>query len=379
MILTETQAMIRDTAREFARDRLAPGAAKRDEEAAFPAAEVKELGKLGLMGILIPEELGGTGADYVSMALAIEEIAAADGAISTIVSVQNSLVGAGLLRFGNDWQKKEFLMKLASGEMLGAFGLSEPQAGSDAAALNCTAKKDGDHYVLNGTKQFITSGKYADLTLVFAVTDKSAGKKGISAFIVPTNTKGYIVAKIEEKMGQTSSDTAQLVFEDMRIPVTHLLGREGEGYKIALSNLEGGRIGIAAQSIGMARAALEIALPYAKEREAFGKPIIRHQAVAFRLADMATELEAARQLLHHACQLRDAGEPCLKEACMAKLFASEMAERVCSAAMQTLGGYGYLKDFPIERICRDVRVCQIYEGTSDVQRIIISRELENAD
>jgi alkylation response protein AidB-like acyl-CoA dehydrogenase len=377
MILTEIQRMIRDTARDFARDRLAPGAAKRDEGAAFPVAEMKSLGELGLMGILIPEALGGAGADYVSMALAIEEIAAADGAISTIVSVQNSLVCAGLLRFGDDWQKKQFLAPLARGEMLGAFGLTEPQAGSDAAELRCAAGKDGDHYVLNGTKQFITSGKYADLTLVFAVTDKAAGKKGISAFLVPTKTQGYIVSKLEDKMGQTSSDTAQLVFENMRIPATHRLGKEGEGYKIALSNLEGGRIGIAAQSIGMARAALQAALAYAKERETFGKPIIRHQAVAFRLADMATELEAARQLLHHACLLRDAGEPCLKEACMAKLFASEVAERVCSAAMQTLGGYGYLKDFPIERICRDVRVCQIYEGTSDVQRIIISRELEH--
>lgn len=379
MILSETQRMIRDTARDFARDRLAPGAAKRDEHAEFPAAEVKELGALGLMGIFIPEELGGTGADYVSMALAIEELAAADGAISTIVSVQNSLVGAGLLKFGDDWQKKEFLTPLARGEILGAFGLTEPQAGSDAAELRCTARKDGDHYVLNGTKQFITSGKFADVTLVFAVTDKSSGKKGISAFIVPTRTPGYIVSKLEDKMGQTSSDTAQLVFEEMRIPATHRLGKEGEGYKIALSNLEGGRIGIAAQAIGMARAALEIALAYSKERETFGKPIIKHQAVAFRLANAATELEAARQLLHHACQLRDANEPCLKEACMAKLFASEMAERVTSAAMQTLGGYGYLKDFPIERICRDVRVCQIYEGTSDVQRIIISRELEHAD
>lgn len=378
MILTDTQTMIRDTARDFARDRLAPGAAKRDAEAKFPAAEVKELGKLGLMGMLIPESLGGAGADYVSMALAIEEIAAADGAMSTIVSVQNSLVGAGLLKFGDDFQKKTFLMPLAKGELLGAFALSEPQAGSDAAALSCMAKKDGDHYVLNGAKQFITSGKYADITLVFAVTDKAAGKKGISAFIVPTKTKGYTVPKLEDKMGQLSSDTAQLLFEDMRIPATHRLGREGEGYKIALSNLEGGRIGIAAQSIGMARAALECAASYAKEREAFGKQIIKHQAVAFRLANMATELEAARQLLHHACALRDANQPCLKEACMAKLFASEMAERVCSAAMQTLGGYGYLKDFPIERICRDVRVAQIYEGTSDVQRIIISRELENA-
>ena len=377
MILSETQKMIQETARDFARGRLAPGAAKRDEEAAFPTEEVKALGELGLMGMLIPEEYGGAGADYVSMALAIEEIAAADGAMSTIVSVQNSLVGAGLLKFGNDWQKKEFLTPLAQGKILGAFALSEPQAGSDAAALRCTAQKQGDHYVLNGTKQFITSGKYADIALVFAVTDKAAGKKGISAFIVPTDTPGYSVPKVEDKMGQTSSDTAQLLFTDMKIPATHLLGKEGEGYKIALSNLEGGRIGIASQCIGMARAALECALPYAKERESFGKPIFAHQAVSFRLADMATELEAARQLLHHACALRDANQPCLKEACMAKLFASEMAERVCSAAMQTLGGYGYLRDFPIERICRDVRVAQIYEGTSDVQRIIISRELGN--
>jgi butyryl-CoA dehydrogenase len=375
LILTDTQKMIRDAARDFAQGVLAPGAAKRDHEAAFPANEVKELGKLGLMGMLIPEEYGGAGADYVSMALAIEEIAAADGAMSTIVSVQNSLVGAGLLKFGNDWQKKNILAPLARGELLGAFALTEAQAGSDAAALRCEAKKSGDHYILNGTKQFITSGKHADIALVFAVTDKSAGKKGISAFIVPTDTPGYSVPKIEDKMGQTSSDTAQLLFEDLKLPSTYLLGKEGEGYKIALSNLEGGRIGIAAQSLGMARAALDCALPYSKERVAFGKPIFEHQAVSFRLADAATELEAARQLLHHACQLRDANEPCLKEACMAKLFASEMAERVCSAAMQTLGGYGYLKDFPIERIARDVRVAQIYEGTSDVQRIIISRAL----
>jgi len=375
MILNETQTMIRDTAREFAQGRLAPGAAERDEKALFPKAEVEELGKLGFMGMLVPENYGGSGADYVSMALAIEEIAAGDGAISTIMSVQNSLVGAGLLKFGSDAQKEQFLKPIARGDRLSAFALTEPQAGSDAAALRCTAKRDGDHYVLNGTKQFITSGKYADITLVFAVTDKAAGKKGISAFIVPTDTKGYTVPKVEHKLGQTSSDTASLLFEDMRIPASCLLGKEGEGYKIALSNLEGGRIGIAAQSIGMARAALDAAVPYAKERQTFGKPIFEHQAVSFRLADAATELEAARQLLHHACALRDANLPCLKEACMAKLFASEMAERVCSAAMQTLGGYGYLRDFPIERIARDVRVCQIYEGTSDVQRIIISRDL----
>ncbi|MGB9151776.1 MAG: acyl-CoA dehydrogenase family protein [Alphaproteobacteria bacterium] len=375
MMLTDTQRMIQSTARDFARKRLIPGAAKRDEEALFPTEEIAEMGQLGLMGMLIPEIWGGVEADYVSMALAIEEIAAGDGAISTIMSVQNSLVTAGILRFGNDDQKERFLKPLAGGKMLGAFALSEPQAGSDAAALLCTAKLEGDDYLINGTKQFITSGKHADVTLVFAVTDRAKGKKGVSAFIVPTNSKGYNVAKLEDKMGQKSSDTAQLVFHDLRVPSANRLGEEGEGYKIALANLEGGRIGIAAQSIGMARAALDIALPYAKDRQAFGKPILHHQAVAFRLADMATEIEAARSLLHHAAQLRDANLPCLKEACMAKLFASEMAERVCSAAIQTLGGYGYLRDFPLERIARDVRVCQIYEGTSDVQRIVISREL----
>ena len=375
MILTETQEMIRKMAGDFARERLAPGAALRDANAEFPKAEVEEMGALGLMGMLIPEQFGGAGLDYISMALAIEEIASADGACSTIVSVQNSLVGAGLLKFTNDWQKETFLKPIATGALLGAFALTEPQAGSDAAALLCTARRDGDDYILNGTKQFITSGKHADITLVFAVTDKAAGKKGITAFIVPTKTPGYSVAKLEDKLGQTSSDTAQLVFEDMRIPATHRLGEEGEGYKIALSNLEGGRIGIAAQCIGMARASLEFAVAYAKERVTFGKPIIAHQAVAFRLSDMATEVEAARQLLHHAASLRDANIPCLKEACMAKLFASEMAERVCSGAIQTLGGYGYLRDFPLERIYRDVRVCQIYEGTSDVQRIVINQRL----
>ena len=375
MIPSETQRMIQEMARNFAHERLAPQAALRDEQSLFPKDEIAEMGKLGLMGMLIPEKYGGCGADYVSMALAIEEIAAADGACSTIMSVQNSLVGPALLKHGTDWQKDHFLNPLARGEMLGAFALTESQAGSDAAALRCSAVRDGEDYILNGSKQFITSGKHADIALVFAVTDKAAGKKGISAFIVPTQTKGYSVTKIEHKMGQTSSDTASLAFEDMRIPATHRLGAEGEGYKIALSNLEGGRIGIGAQSIGMARAAYEVALAYGKERESFGKPINQHQAVAFRLADMGTDIEAARQLLLHAASLRDAGLPCLKEACMAKLFASEMAERVCSAAMQTLGGYGYLRDFPIERICRDVRVAQIYEGTSDIQRLIISREI----
>ena len=375
MILTDTQTMIRDTARHFAVEKLAPGAAERDTHARFPKQEVEEMGRLGLMGMLIPEIYGGSGADYVSMALAIAEIAAGDGACSTIMSVQNSLVGAGLLAYGNDWQKEYFLKPIAHGEKLSAFALTEPQAGSDAAALRCTAKREGDAYIFNGTKQFITSGKHAHIALVFAVTDPAAGKKGISAFIVPTDTPGYIVSKIEHKMGQTSSDTASLLFDNMRLPATHRLGAEGEGYKVALSNLEGGRIGIAAQSIGMARAAFEIAVGYAKERESFSKPIFEHQAVAFRLADMATEIEAARALLLHAASLRDAKLPCLKQACMAKLFASEMAERVCSGAIQSLGGYGYLRDFPLERIYRDVRVAQIYEGTSDIQRIIISREL----
>ncbi len=375
MKLTETQILIRDMAKSFARESIAPGAAARDAESRFPAEEVKAMGELGLMGMLIPETYGGAGADYISMALAVEEIAAADGSLSTIMSVQNSLVGAGLLKFANDWQKEQFLTPIATGKLLGAFALTEPQAGSDAAALRTFAAKDGDHYVLNGTKQFITSGKHADLTLVFAVTDKSAGKKGISCFIVPTKTHGYTVAKLEHKLGQLSSDTAVLQFDDMRIPATHLLGKEGEGYKIALSNLEGGRIGIAAQAVGLARAALETAHAYAKERITFGKPIIEHQAVAFRLSDMATELEAARQLLHHAASLRDANEPCLKEACMAKLFASEMVERVTSCAIQTLGGYGYVRDFPLERIYRDMRVCQLYEGTSDIQRLVIAKEM----
>lgn len=378
MILSETHAAIRDMTRQFAAEKIAPGAAMRDAESRFPIELVRELGPLGLMGMLIPEEFGGAGLDYISMALAIEEIAAADGSLSTIVSVQNSLVGAGLLKFGNDWQKKNVLAPLARGEKLGAFALTEPQAGSEASALRTTARRDGNSFILSGSKQFITSGEHADITLVFAVTDKNAGKKGISAFIVPTDAPGYIVEKLEHKLGQTASDTALLRFDDLRIPAINLLGQEGEGYKIALSNLEGGRIGIAAQAVGMARAALEAALPYAKERSSFGKPIIEHQAVAFRLADMATQLEAARQLLHHACSLRDANLPCLKEACMAKLFASEMAERVCSMAIQTLGGYGYLRDFPIERIYRDVRVCQLYEGTSDIQRIVISNQLKGA-
>ena len=373
MICTPEQEMIRDAMHDFAQERLAPFAAEWAREHRFPKEALQELAGLGAMGMVVPESWGGAGLDYVSLVLAIEEIAAGDGATSTIVSVQNSLACGITMNYGNQMQKDRYLRRLASGEWLGCFCLTEPHVGSDAAALSCRAERDGDYWVLNGVKQFITTGKYAQLALVFAVTDKSAGKKGISCFLVPTDTPGYIVARIEEKMGQHASDTAQILFENCRVPVDHLLGREGEGYKIALSNLEAGRIGIAAQSIGMARAALDAAVKYAKERVAFGVPIVEHQAVSFRLADMATSIEAARQLTLHAAALKDAGRPCLKEASMAKLFASTMAERVCSDAIQIHGGYGYVSDFPVERIYRDVRVSQIYEGASDIQRLVIAR------
>ena len=377
MFLTEEQQMIRDSARAFAREQLAPHAAAWDKNHTFPKAALAELAKLGFFGIVVPEEWGGAGADYVSLAVAIEEIAAGDGACSTILSVNNSLACMIILKFGTEAQKTQFLKPLAIGDMLGAFCLTEPQAGSDAADLRTKAVREGDEYVLNGVKQFITSGKNADVAIVFAVTDAQAGKKGISAFIVPTATSGYIVARIEDKLGQHASDTAQIVLENLRIPASYLLGKEGEGYKIALSNLEGGRIGIAAQSVGMAQAAFNAARSHAKERITFGKPIIEHQAIAFKFADMATQIEAARLLVWRAASLRDKGLPCLKEASMAKLFASEMAEKVCSEAIQIHGGYGYLSDFPVERIYRDVRISQIYEGTSEIQRWVISRAVEN--
>jgi butyryl-CoA dehydrogenase len=378
MILSSEQEQIRDMLRDFAREQLAPKAAEWDKTAHFPAEELRQLGELGLYGMVVPEQWGGTGLDYVSLALALEEIAAGDGATSTIISVQNSVVCGPLNAFGNDTQKEQYLKKFASGEWLGCFCLTEPHVGSDAAAIKTKAVKDGDngdYWIINGVKQFITSGKNAQVAIVFAVTDPAAGKKGISAFIVPTDTPGYIVARIEEKLGQHASDTAQILFENCRIPSANLLGKEGDGYRIALANLEGGRIGIAAQSVGMARAAFEAALKYAHERESFGKPIFEHQAVNFRLADMATQIEVARQMVHHAASLKDAGRPCLKEASMAKLFASEMAEKVCSDAIQIHGGYGYVNDFPVERIYRDVRVCQIYEGASDIQRLVIGRSL----
>ena len=375
MLLTEAQVQIRDAARSFAQARLAPFAAEWDRTHRFPAEALREMGELGFLGMLLPEEYGGADAGAIAFALALEEIAAGDGACSTIVSVHNSVACMPILRFGTDEQKRRFLPLLASGAWIGGFALTEPQAGSDAAALRTRARREGDCYVLSGTKQFITSGKHGQLLIAFAVTDPAAGKKGLTAFIVPTDTPGYEVVRVEEKLGQRASDTCQIAFNDMRLPADLRLGAEGEGYRIALANLEGGRIGIAAQSVGMARAAFEAARAYAHERVTFGRRIIEHQAVAFRLADMATRLEAARQLVLHAAALREAGLPCLSEASMAKLFASETAEAVCSAAIQIHGGYGYLADFPVERIYRDVRVCQIYEGTSDVQRIVIARGL----
>ena len=378
MLLTQDQEMIRDAVRTFAQEQLWPHAAQWDKEHAFPEAAHKGLAELGAYGICVPEEYGGAGLDYVTLALVLEEVAAGDGGTSTPISVTNCPYNAILMKYGTEAQKQKWLAPAARGEMLGAFALTEPHVGSDASSLRTTAVKDGDGYVLNGVKQFITSGKNGHAAVVIAVTDKAAGKKGMSAFIVPTHrlgNHGWVVARIEDKLGQHSSDTAQINLENCRVPAENLIGEEGEGYKIALSALEGGRIGIAAQSVGMARSALEVALQYAKERESFGTAIFNHQAVGFRLADCATRLEAARQLIWHAASLRDAGLPCLKEAAMAKLFATETAEAVCSAAIQTLGGYGYVSDFPVERIYRDVRVCQIYEGTSDVQKIIITRAL----
>ena len=375
-MLTDDQIAIRDAARAFAQERLKPFSAEWDREARFPREALAEMGGLGFMGMLVPEAYDGAGVDHVSYALAIEEVAAGDGAVSTIMSVHNSVGCMPILRFGSEEQKQRFLRPLARGEMLGAFCLTEPGAGSDAAAIKARARRSGNGWVLTGTKQFITSGRNADLAIVFAVTDPEAGKKGISAFVVPTATPGYTVASIEHKLGQRCSDTAQIVFEEMELTPDLMLGEEGEGLKIALANLEGGRIGIASQSVGMARAAFEAALRYAGERETFGKAIVQHQAVAFRLADMATRIEAARHLVLNAARLRDAGLPCLKEAAMAKLFASEMAEQVCSDAIQIHGGYGYLADYGVEQIYRDVRVCQIYEGTSDVQRMVISRALQ---
>jgi alkylation response protein AidB-like acyl-CoA dehydrogenase len=376
-MLSDQHAMLREAVRKFAREQLRPNAARWDRECHFPRQQLAGLAAMGLAGVAIPEQWGGAGMDHTSLAIAIEEIAAGDGATSTIVQV-NNLVAGILLGYASEAQKERFLKPVASGAMLGAFCLTEPHTGSDASAISTRAERSGGVWVLNGVKQFITSGKNAGLAIVFAVTDKAAGKKGISAFVVPTGTPGYVVARIEEKAGQHASDTAQIVLENCKVPADHLLGAQGIGYRIALANLESGRINVAAQSVGMAQSAFDAALAYARERRTFGRALIEHQAANFRLADMATRIEAGRQLYLHAARLRDAGRPCLKEASMAKLFASEMAERVCSDAIQLHGGYGYVADFPVERIWRDVRVTQIYEGASDIQRLVIGRHLGEA-
>ena len=374
MSLSSHHEQLRAALRRYAREQLAPNAPAWDRDKRFPRAQVKDLAAMGLMGVAIPQAWGGAGMDATALAIACDEISAGDGSTCTIVMVTN-LAANILLGYGSDAQKEEFLKPLARGEMLGAFALTEPQAGSDAGAITTRAEKHGAHYVLNGVKQFITSGKNAGLAVVFAVTDKAARSKGISAFVVPTSTPGYKVARLEDKTGQRASDTAQIVFEDCKVPAANRLADEGMGYRIALANLESGRINVAAQATGMARTAFEAALAYAQERKSMGKALFEHQAVNFRLADMATQVEAARQMYLHAARLRDAGEPCLKEASMAKLFASEMAEKVCSDAMQVHGGYGYVADFPVERIWRDVRACKIYEGASDIQRLVIGRSL----
>jgi butyryl-CoA dehydrogenase len=379
MLLSEDHRAVQDAVRNYVQAEIAPHAAEWDRTHHFPKAQLRGLADLGCYGVAVPTEWDGAGLDYLALAIILEEVAAGDGATSTVVSVNNCPVCSILMAFGSVEQKEHFLKPLARGDQLGAFCLTEPHVGSEAAGLKTSAVRsqdaDGDHYMLNGVKQFITSGKNGDLAIVMAVTDRAAGKKGISAFVVPTATPGYTVARVEDKMGQHASDTAQILFENCRVPAANRLGEEGEGLRIALSGLEGGRIGIASQSLGMARAAFDAALAYSKERQAFGQPIFCHQAVQFKLADMATQIEAARQLIWHAATLKDAGKPCLKEAAMAKLYASEMAERVCSAAIQVFGGYGYVSDFPVERIYRDVRVCQIYEGTSEVQKILIGRAL----
>ena len=366
---------IRETVRRFAKEQLAPNAARWDRDKEFPRAALKGLAQMGLYGVAVGEEWGGAGLGYTALAIACEEISAGDCATATIVSV-NNLVAGILNGYGNDAQKRQWLKPLAQGNLIGAFLLTEPHVGSDASAITTRAERKDGHYVLNGVKQFITSGKNADIGVVFAVTDKGAGKKGISAFVVPTQAPGYVVARIEDKLGQRASDTAQIVLENCKVPADHLLGQEGVGYRIALANLESGRINVAAQATGVARTALEAAVGYAKERKSMGKALIEHQAINFRLAEMATQIEAARQLYLHAARLRDAGQPCIREASMAKLFASEMAERVCSDAIQIHGGYGYVADFPVERLYRDVRVTQIYEGASDIQRLVIGRVLE---
>ena len=376
MEITQEQELIVATAREFAQDKLIPFAAEWDRQSLFPKDAVMELGALGFLGMLVPEKWGGADTGYVAYALAMIEIAKGDSVVSLVMSIQNSLACAPIAQFGTEEQKEKFLKPLASGKKLGGFALTEPHAGSDASAIKTRAVKTNEGWRITGSKQFISGGKTADYIVVFAVTDPGAGKRGISAFIVPTNTPGYTVARVEDKLGLRGSDTCHLVFDEMLVPHENMLGDEGEGYKIALSNLEGGRIGIAAQSLGIAEAAYGYALRYARERQSMGQALIKHQSIAFKLAEMATKLQAARLMILEAARIKDSGKACLKEAAMAKLYASEVSEAICSAAIQIHGGYGYLQDFPVERLYRDVRVCQIYEGTNEIQKLLIAREIE---
>ncbi|WP_109512752.1 acyl-CoA dehydrogenase family protein [Pseudomonas ovata] len=375
--LSQEQVMIRDMARDFARHEIAPHARAWEQAGWIDDELVARMGDLGLLGMIVPEQWGGSYIDYVAYALAVEEISAADAATGTLMSVHSSVGCGPILNYGNDEQKNTWLARLASGKAIGCFCLTEPQAGSEAHNLRTRAEADGDHWVLNGAKQFVSNGQRAQLAIVFAVTDPALGKKGLSAFLVPTDTPGFNVERREHKMGIRASDTCAISLTDCRIPASSLLGERGKGLAIALSNLEGGRIGIAAQALGIARAAFEAALVYARERVQFGKPIIEHPSVANLLADMHTRINASRLLVLHAARLRSAALPCLSEASQAKLFASEMAEQVCSSAMQVHGGYGYLEDYPVERYYRDARITQIYEGTSEIQRLLIARELRH--
>ncbi|WP_025127355.1 acyl-CoA dehydrogenase family protein [Pseudomonas sp. PH1b] len=375
--LSEEQVMIRDMARDFARGEIAPHAQAWEKAGWIDDALVRKMGELGLLGMVVPEEWGGSYLDYVAYALAVEEIAAGDGATGALMSIHNSVGCGPILNYGSQAQKEAWLPRLASGEAIGCFCLTEPQAGSEAHNLRTRAELRDGQWVINGAKQFVSNGKRAQLAIVFAVTDPELGKKGLSAFLVPTDTPGFIVDRTEHKMGIRASDTCAVTLNQCTIPEANLLGERGKGLAIALSNLEGGRIGIAAQALGIARAAFEAALAYARERVQFDKPIIEHQSIANLLADMHTRLNAARLLILHAARLRSAGQPCLSEASQAKLFASEMAEKVCSSAMQIHGGYGYLEDYPVERYYRDARITQIYEGSSEIQRLLIARELKH--
>ncbi|MDA8486669.1 acyl-CoA dehydrogenase family protein [Pseudomonas resinovorans] len=375
--LTEEQRMIRDMAREFARAEVAPKAQAWEKAGWIDDDLVQQMGTLGLLGMVVPEEWGGTYIDYVAYALAVEEISAGDGALGALMSIHNSVGCGPILKYGSEAQKDRWLADLASGATIGCFCLTEPQAGSEAHNLRTRAELKDGQWVLNGAKQFVSNGRRAKLAIVFAVTDPELGKKGLSAFLVPTDTPGFAVDRSEHKMGIKASDTCAVTLSDCRIPEENLLGQRGKGLAIALSNLEGGRIGIAAQALGIARAAFEAALVYARERVQFGKPIIEHQSIGNLLADMHTRLNAARLMILHAARLKSAGLPCLSEASQAKLFASEIAEQVCSSAIQIHGGYGYLEDYPVEKYYRDARITQIYEGSSEVQRLLIARELAN--